>query len=92
MILRAEVELAVEVEDWETAALAVEADEEDLDRELGADVVGVLGAVYAAASVDVCRNGECVQSGTWIETSTKGSTTALSRTSRPEASLKRGSC
>lgn len=56
------------------------------------ELVGALGAVYAAVSLAVGRYGECVQSGTWIDTSTKGSMGALSTISRPEASFRRGSC
>jgi len=48
--------------------------------------------VTPAAFVDSGRNGEMVHSGTWSETSTKGSTTDLSIISFPSESRKRGSC
>ena len=81
--MRAEVALtAEEDEDADVLALMVEG---------GVDNDG-LGVVEDADAVDAGREAECVQSGTWIETSTNGSMVALSTISRPEASLRRGSC
>lgn len=61
--------------------------------EVAVVLVDSVGGEYSGCSPEVLGlNGECVQSGICMETSTRGSKIDLSMISRPDESFGRGSC